>query len=98
MGLSPPGGRMTTPESQQEAQSDAFTAGELRDAWMILSPEDRGIGFKLLPRGEAEDFFLELPAHDQSELLLSLPVEEQRSWMRLLPPDDAADLVQETPA
>jgi magnesium transporter len=63
-----------------------------------LSPADRVVGFKLLSRSDAEDFFLELPAGEQPELLLALPAEEQRSWMRLLPPDDAADLVQHAPA
>jgi magnesium transporter len=83
--------------SQAPPLNEGLTASELRDAWMILSREDRLIGFKLLPRAEQEDFFLELSARDHAELLLSLPQQEQRSWMRLLAPDDAADLVQETP-
>jgi magnesium transporter len=90
--------RRMTSLQPSELASDGLTGAELHDAWMILSPGDRVVGFKLLSRPDAEDFFLELPAHDQSELLLALPVEEQRTWMRLSPPDDAADLIQEAPA
>jgi magnesium transporter len=81
--------------SQVPPLNEGLSASDLRDAWMILSPEDRAIGFKLLPRADSEDFFLALPARDHAALVLALPPEEQRSWMRLLPPDDAADLVQE---
>jgi magnesium transporter len=76
---------------------DRFTAGDLRDIWSMILPDDRLAGFNMLSRPEAEDFFLELNAPDQAELLLALPAQEQRSWMRLLPPDDAADLVQVAP-
>jgi magnesium transporter len=76
---------------------EGLTAAELRHVWSIVASDDRIVGFKLLPRGEAEEFFLELPARDQSELLLSLPPDEQRAWIRLLPPDDAADLIQVAP-
>jgi magnesium transporter len=71
---------------------------ELADAWPVLSPEERLEGFTLLPRADAEDFFLALPARDQAELLLALPAGSRRSWIRLLPPDDAADVIQESPA
>lgn len=74
-----------------------LSAAELRDVWMILTPEERFDGFRLLPRGDAEDFFLELDARNHAELLLGLPPPERRVWMRLLPPDDAADLMQEAP-
>ena len=74
-----------------------LSGSELHDIWMILPPDDRVVGFSLLSRLDAEDFFLELNAHDQVALLLGLPLGDQRSWMRLLPPDDAADLVQHAP-
>jgi magnesium transporter len=76
---------------------EALTLDDLADVWHVLSPEDRVAGFRLLPRAEAEEFFLSHPARDQAELLLGVPVEEQRSWARLLAPDDAADLVQALP-
>lgn len=74
-----------------------LSAAELRDVWMILTPDERFDGFQLLPRGDAEEFFLELGARDHAELLLALPPQERRVWMRLLAPDDAADLLQEAP-
>ena len=74
---------------------EVLTFDELADAWHVLAPEDRAEGFRLLPRAEAEDFFLSRPARDQAELLRAVPVEERRAWARLLAPDDAADLVQE---
>ncbi|MGQ0561556.1 MAG: magnesium transporter [Gemmatimonadota bacterium] len=70
-------------------------ADELREAWSLLPPEDRAEGFRLLARGEAEDFFLDLPAADQYDLLNALPHSERRLWLRLLAPDDAADLIQQ---
>jgi magnesium transporter len=75
-----------------------LSAAELRDVWMILTPGERFDGFSLLPRGDAEEFFLELDARDHAELVLGLPAHERRVWMRLLPPDDAADLTQAAPA
>jgi magnesium transporter len=82
---------------QEPEHRESLTAIELRDIWTIITPEDRLAGFKLLPRAEAEELFLELAARDQAELLLRLPADEQRAWMRLLPPDDAADVVQAAP-
>jgi magnesium transporter len=67
------------------------------DEWNTLSPEERIDAFKQLPYAEKDDFFLALSARDQSELVLSLPSNERRIWMRLLPPDDATDVIQETP-
>src|SRR5262245_23716753 len=67
------------------------------DNWHTLSGEERVEAFKEVPYSEKGDFFLALSALDQSELLLALPQGERRIWMRLLPPDDATDLIQETP-
>lgn len=76
---------------------EQLTAAALREAWPGLGHDDRLVGFSSLPRPEAEEFFLELPARDQTEVLLGLPPTEQRAWMRLLAPDDAADVVQSAP-
>ena len=81
------------PLEQQEA-GERLSAEDLREAWLLFTPEDRRLGFEQLPRSEAEDFFLSLPARDQEELVLGLPRDARRSWVRLLPPDDAADLIQ----
>jgi magnesium transporter len=67
------------------------------EVWDSLSPEERLAAFQRLPYSEKDDFFLALSALDQSSLLLSLPPNERRVWMRLLPPDDATDVIQETP-
>jgi magnesium transporter len=74
---------------------EEFTTEDLFEVWPALSREERLLGFNLLPRPEAEEFFLDLDSPDQAGLLLDLPAPERRSWMRLLAPDDAADLVQE---
>jgi magnesium transporter len=76
---------------------DAVHGAELKEAWPVLVREDRAEGFRLLPRGESDDFFLDLGAHDQAELLLALPADERRLWIRLLAPDDAADVIQQVP-
>jgi magnesium transporter len=67
------------------------------DSWDTLTPEERVEYFHRLPYSERDDFFLGLSARDQAGLILALPEGERRIWMRLLPPDDATDLIQETP-
>ena len=74
-----------------------LTQPELQETWSLLSPDERLTGFKLLTAEDAEDFFLGLSARDQAELLLTLPEGERRLWVRQLAPDDAADMIQETP-
>jgi magnesium transporter len=82
----------------EEQATERLSEDDLREAWPLLAREDRVLGFRALPRAEAEDFFFALPARDQEELVLALPPDERRSWVRLLPPDDAADLVQAAPS
>ena len=79
------------------ADEDRLNPADLRTIWRILTPEERVEAFHLLPRDDAEEFFLGLSARDLAGLMLNLPRNERRSWMRLLAPDDAADLVQEAP-
>jgi magnesium transporter len=74
-----------------------LTVDELRDAWLVLSAEERFEGFLALDRDSADDFFLGLPAHDQAVMLQTMPQAERRLWFHLLPPDDAADVIQEFP-
>jgi magnesium transporter len=69
--------------------------GELREAWWVLSTEDRVAGFRLLSGDEAEDFFSDLPPRDQAALLMTLRPQERRFFLRNLAPDDAVDLLQE---
>ena len=67
---------------------------ELREAWELLSPEERLAGFRLLDPDEAEEFFIDLPARDQYDLIMQFSTPQRRLWLRLLAPDDAADVVQ----
>ena len=67
---------------------------ELVDRWAKLPRNERTAAFHDLPRGQQDDFFLMLSAHDQAELLRALPEDERRLWVRLLAPDDAADVLK----
>jgi magnesium transporter len=78
------------PEDDNELSSD-----ELQDAWPLLDLEERGDGLRVLPREDAEEFFIALPAYDQAKLLLHFRPGQRRQWMRLLEPDDVADVIQE---
>lgn len=71
---------------------------ELRDAWPALSRDERVESFKLVPHSTADDFFLSLSAQEQSELILAMAPGERRTWMRLLAPDDAVDVIQDSPS
>ena len=76
---------------------EPLSVDELRDAWDVLDIAERLDGVRLLPREDAEDFFIALPAVDQVAVVLALRPGDQRSWLRLLEPDDVADVVQEAP-
>src|SRR6185436_16949182 len=67
------------------------------DVWPLLDRHDRLEGFLMLERPIAEDFFFTLSSRDQAEIVGDMPSVQRRSWIRLLPPDDAVDLIQETP-
>ena len=68
---------------------------ELRDAWPLLDLEERGDGLRVLPREDAEEFFIALSPRDQAALLLHFRAGQRRQWMRLLEPDDVADVIQQ---
>jgi magnesium transporter len=73
---------------------DALSAEDLRDAWPLLDLEERSDGLRVLPREDAEEFFVALSAGDQSALLLHFRPGQRRQWMRMLEPDDVADVIQ----
>ena len=73
---------------------ETLALNELRDAWPLLSTEDRQQGFALLSRAAAEELFDSLETVHQADLLLALPDGQRRGLMRLLAPDDAADVIQ----
>lgn len=77
------------------SQRSDININELREAWWLLSREDRLEGFRLLETEEAEEFFNDLTPGDQADLLLTLKPHERRLWLRDLAPDDAVDLLQE---
>lgn len=76
-------------------EDEELSVDELRDAWPLLDLDERGDGLRVLPREDAEEFFISLPAHDQAKLLLHFRPGQRRQWMRLLEPDDVADVIQE---
>jgi magnesium transporter len=83
--------------SATDERSDRLAIDDLRNAWVVLSTEERVLGFGLLSPDQAEEFFLSLPGSEAAELLAALPAQDRRRWMRLLAPDDAADLIQAAP-
>jgi len=82
----------TAPETPPP--DDELSADELRDAWPLLDLEERSDGLRVLPREEAEEFFVALNALDHAALLLHFRPGQRRQWMRLLEPDDVADVIQ----
>jgi magnesium transporter len=77
------------------ATTTQISVEELREIWRLLSPDERLESFGFLPRGDAEEFFLELRPADQLQVVLDAIPALRRTWMRLLAPDDAADVLQE---
>jgi magnesium transporter len=69
---------------------------ELKDAWAVLSLDERLEGLRLLTWSEAEGLIRSLAAREQTEILLATSAQEARAWLRLLPPDDVADVIQAT--
>jgi magnesium transporter len=85
------------PPSEPPAGDEPLSVDELRDAWPVLDNNERLDGLRLLPREDAEEFFIALPAMDQTDVILAMRPGEQRSWVRLLEPDDVADVIQAAP-
>ena len=90
-------GEMPLPQLDEVAPEpdDDLSVDELRDAWPLLDLDERSDGLRVLPREEAEEFWIALPAHDQALLLLHFRPGQRRQWMRLLEPDDVADVIQD---
>ena len=76
---------------------DQLTIGELREAWPVLSQDEQVEAFSLLDHSTAQEFFLTLSGKERALMLLSIPESERKLWIRLLPPDDAADIIQNSP-
>ncbi len=77
-----------------EEKEEELTADELRDAWPLLDLDERADGLRVLPREDAEEFFVALSPADQAALLVHFRAGQRRQWIRLLEPDDVVDVVQ----
>jgi magnesium transporter len=82
------------PAAAAAPSDDELSAEDLRDAWPLLDLEERSDGLRVLPREDAEDFFVSLPSADQAALILHFRPGQRRQWMRMLEPDDVADVIQ----
>src|SRR6185503_16261935 len=82
-------------EGREEVSDESLGVDELRDAWPLLDLEERGDGLRVMPREDAEEFFIALTAHDQAQLILHFRPGQRRQWMRMLEPDDVADVIQD---
>jgi magnesium transporter len=78
-------------------QPSLTEADELLDEWTHFRKPERVGRFRGLPLEQMDNFFLALDSKSQSELVFALPEGERRLYIRLLTPDDAADLIQESP-
>src|SRR5258706_14757610 len=56
-----------TVQTAQEPD-ETLSDDELRDAWPLLDLDERGDGLRVLPREDAEEFFISLTAKDQAHL------------------------------
>src|SRR5512146_2309944 len=86
---------VATEGKDQPADDDQLGSDELRDAWPLLDLDERGDGLRVLPREDAEEFFIQLSPRDQADLLLHFRAGQRRQWMRMLEPDDVADVIQQ---
>ena len=84
------------PSARSGGSPQLLRADDLRDAWPVLSRDERLEGLRLLTWSEAEDLVRGLSAREQTEILLATSPQEARAWLRLLPPDDVADVIQAT--
>ncbi|MCZ2155947.1 MAG: CBS domain-containing protein, partial [Bryobacterales bacterium] len=66
-------------------------------AWSGMNDSERAAVFRSFNRADRERLFLDLRASEQSQLLLSMPPHERFTYFRVLAPDDAADVIQESP-
>ncbi|HUS28740.1 MAG TPA: CBS domain-containing protein, partial [Kofleriaceae bacterium] len=83
------------PEPGAKVEEEPLSPDELRDAWPLLDLEERSDGLRVMPREDAEEFFIALSAHDQAKLVLHFRPGQRRQWMRMLEPDDVADVIQD---
>lgn len=76
---------------------EAVSRDEIRDIWRLLDAGERVHALTVLPRQDADEIFMNLPAGEQAAIVMALSELQQKSYIRLLAPDDVADLIQELP-
>ncbi len=81
----------------EELETPTNRIETLLNAWHDLPTDGKVEFFRSLPQNDAEDLFLALGAREQAGLLNEFSRGERRLWIRFLAPDDAADVVQESP-
>src|ERR1700730_809888 len=70
----------------------------IADAICSLSPEDRAVVFRILPRSWAAAAFDYLDLAEQERLLKAMGKEEVAELLNAMPPDDRTALLEELPA
>src|SRR5262249_47309131 len=80
-GRFPRAGSLPSEAEQAAADDEQLTPDELRDAWPLLDLDERADGLRVLPREDAEEFFVALSAADQAALLLHFRSGQRRQWM-----------------
>jgi magnesium transporter len=75
----------------------AWPEPELADLLMGLTPAERVIVFRLLPRAISSEVFAHLDTEEQNELLAQLTSDETRQLLAGLSPDDRTQLFEELP-
>ncbi len=79
------------------SSEDHLSLFEIREMWSVLSPDERVEAFMLLDHHSAKEFLFTLSQRERGFIILNIPEGEQELWMRMLAPDDAADIIQESP-
>ncbi|HNV85895.1 MAG TPA: magnesium transporter [Candidatus Omnitrophota bacterium] len=76
---------------------ERLTLFEVREMWDVLSPDEQIEAFELLDRPSAQEFLFTLSRHKRAAFILQASEAERLFWMRQLPPDEAADIIQQSP-
>lgn len=76
---------------------EQLTLFEVREMWDVLSLDERIDAFELLDRTSAHEFMFTLSQRERAAIILHVPEAERQLWMRQLPPDEAADVIQDSP-
>lgn len=100
-------GQLLKPEIAEIIQARNFTAlreiligwnpPDIADILHDLTPEDRAIIFRILPRDLAGDVFEYLEVEPQEELLTAMRKEEVAAVLNDMSPDDRTTLLEELP-